>query len=204
MILIGRNTSPFTRRIAVVMQLLGIRHERRLLSATTNPLEIQPFNPMIRVPTLVLDDGTMLCDSHTILHYIMADRDAEALLPAAGAARTRTLEISGIAISIMEKAVALFVEARLREEFASRPAEEERLRNQIHAGFRLLESKLVHTAEPAMLAGIDAVCAYDFVHVLPESVWTRDEQRFRALAALSAQWNHAGPMRDFPLEIARR
>lgn len=198
MILIGTNLSPFTRRIAVAMHLLGIRYERRLLSTQKDAAELRKFNPIGRAPTLVLDDGTSLCDSGVILHYLLGQYAAERLLPPSGAARVRALTICGIAVSTMEKATALFVEARLRNAGTRRPAEEVRLANQVRVGLELLDAR-VRDCEPAALATIDAVCAFDFLRALPAQVWSGDERKCGALAALSDSCNRQGALRDFPI-----
>ena len=72
--LIGRNLSPYTRRVAVAMNVLGIAHERAYLTpwqeAQAN--EIRAANPLTRVPILVLDDGERLIESGAILDHLMA------------------------------------------------------------------------------------------------------------------------------------
>jgi glutathione S-transferase len=192
-ILLGTNQSPFTRRVAIAMQLLGIDYERRLWNTQKHAAELRHYNPMVRAPTLILDDGTMLVDSTTILHYLFGAHRSEVLLPAD---RTRVLAISGIAVSTMEKSTALFVEARLRSNGTPRPAEEEKLRDQIRTGLELLNSRFEPEREPLSLAVVDAVCAYDFTKIIPASVWSPDEQELVALAALSQRWNRNSPFRE--------
>ena len=59
MILIGMFDSPFVRRVAVSMNLLGIAFEHRNWSVGKDFELIRQFNPLGRVPTLV-DGGGML------------------------------------------------------------------------------------------------------------------------------------------------
>jgi hypothetical protein len=88
MILIGMFDSPFVRRVAVSMRLLEIPFAHRNWSVGKDQSEIRRYNPLGRVPTLVLDDGETLVESSAILDYL-DDRvgPARALLPPTGADR---------------------------------------------------------------------------------------------------------------------
>lgn len=193
MILLGTNLSPFSRRVAIAMRLLGIDYERRLWSTQKDAAELRRYNPMVRAPTLILDDRTMLVDSSAILHYLLGEYAGETLVPPPGPARTRVLAISGIAVATMEKATALYVEARLGSEGAPRPAEEEKLRDQIRSGLDLLNARLDPERESLTLATIDAVCAFDFMQMIPDRVWAGEQRKSAALVALSGKWNREGP-----------
>ena len=57
MILIGQYDSPFVRRTAIAMRLYGLGYEHRPWSTFGDAEKIRPYNPLLRVPTLVLDDG---------------------------------------------------------------------------------------------------------------------------------------------------
>jgi glutathione S-transferase len=60
MILIGMFDSPFVRRVAVTLNLLEIPFEHRNWSVGKDFELIRRYNPLGRVPTLVLDDGDAL------------------------------------------------------------------------------------------------------------------------------------------------
>jgi glutathione S-transferase len=70
MILIGQYDSPFVRRVAIAMRLYGLGFEHRPWSTFGQGDEIAAFNPLRRVPTLVLDDGEALIESTAILDYL--------------------------------------------------------------------------------------------------------------------------------------
>jgi glutathione S-transferase len=70
MILIGQYDSPFVRRVAIAMRLYGLGFEHRSWSTFGEGDEIAAFNPLRRVPTLVLDDGEALIESTAILDYL--------------------------------------------------------------------------------------------------------------------------------------
>ena len=67
--LIGMLDSPYVRRAAIAMQLLGLRFEHRALSVFRTFDEFSRINPVVKAPTFVCDDGTVLMDSTLILQY---------------------------------------------------------------------------------------------------------------------------------------
>ena len=68
--LIGHYDSPFVRRVGVSLHVLGIAFERSLLSVFSDADAMRAFNPLVRVPALVLDDGECLIDSAAILDHL--------------------------------------------------------------------------------------------------------------------------------------
>mgnify|MGYP001992214805 CR=1 FL=1 len=70
MILIGRNVSPFVRRVAALMRLLEIDFEQRFLATADSIDDIAKYNPLGRVPSLVLDNDEILIDSSAIIKYL--------------------------------------------------------------------------------------------------------------------------------------
>jgi len=141
--LIGRNLSPYTRRVAVAMNLLGVPHERLTLSpwSEAQAKEIRAQNPLTRVPILVLDDGETLIESGAMLDYLMERvRPAKALIPPAGKPRRDCLRIMALGTGVMDKGVAAFYER------TKRPAEKvhapwhEHLAGQLAGGLAALEA----------------------------------------------------------------
>ena len=116
MILIGQYDSPFVRRVAIAMTLYGLAFEHRPWSVFSDADKIAPYNPLLRVPTLVLADGEALIESHSILDYLdsLAPPGA-ALFPASGPARRKALQVAALATGAAEKAVSLFYELRLHQ-----------------------------------------------------------------------------------------
>lgn len=116
MILIGQFDSPFVRRVAIALTLYRLPYEHRPWSVFGDADKLRPLNPLTRVPTLVLDDGTVLTDSHLILaHLDHRVGPARALWPADEAARAGALRVVGLACGVADKAVSLFYEKRLHE-----------------------------------------------------------------------------------------
>ena len=112
--LIGMLDSPYVRRVAITAEFLGIRLERRQISVFQNYDEIRAINPMVKVPTLVLDDGRVLVDSSLIIDYLEAISDRPPLVPADLSPRVDALAAIGTAIVVNEKAVQLYYETNKR------------------------------------------------------------------------------------------
>jgi len=116
MMLIGQYDSPFVRRVGIALTLYGLPFEHRPWSVFGDAEKIRPYNPLIRVPTLVLDNGEVLIESHSILDYIDSLVPADRVMfPAAEPARHQALKIAALATGLGEKAVSLFYEKRLHQ-----------------------------------------------------------------------------------------
>ncbi len=115
MILIGQYDSPFVRRVAIAMRRYGIAYEHRPWSVFADADKIAEFNPLRRVPTLVLDDGVVLVESHAILDVIDEMAGPErALLAPSGPVRRDGLRVMSLATGFADKSVSLYLESLLR------------------------------------------------------------------------------------------
>ncbi|KND59249.1 Glutathione S-transferase subgroup 2 [Candidatus Burkholderia verschuerenii] len=117
MILIGQYDSPFVRRVAIALNLYGFEYEHRPWSTFGDADKIAEFNPLSRVPTLVLDSGEVLIESMTILDYLDEEAgDERAMIASSGAARRQALKVCALATGLADKAVALVYERVLHEQ----------------------------------------------------------------------------------------
>lgn len=191
MILVGRYLSPFVRRVAATMMLYGIPFERRVLSAVKDGDAVRGFNPLGRVPALVLDDGETLIESGAILDYLDQRVGPErALTPTSGTARRRALRLVAFATGAAEKSVAAVYERQRRPANKVHPPWAEHCEAQARAGFAALEA----AAGDGWLvdgrltqADVSAVCAYDFANVmLPGLLEARAYSKLAGLAARAA------------------
>jgi len=117
MILIGQYDSPFVRRVGIALTLYGMAFEHRPWSTFGDADKIRPYNPLTRVPTLVLDDGEVLIESHSILDYLDSLVPAEKrMFPLDQPARRHALKIAALGTGMADKAVSLFYEKVLHKE----------------------------------------------------------------------------------------
>jgi len=186
--LIGLFDSPYVRRVAISLRAMGLPFDHEPLSVFRDFDRFAAVNPIVKAPTLIADDGTMLIDSTLILDYL--DRVAlpgRRLVPEDPAAFLASQRIIGLALAACEKTVQIVYENKLR------PAEKQhrpwldRVEGQLLAAYDLLEA--AYAAMPAatrlMQADITAAVAWRFTAgVLPGVI---APARCPALAALSAE-----------------
>ena len=148
MILIGQYDSPFVRRVAIALKLYGFHFEHRPWSTFGDGEKIAPFNPLRRVPTLVLDDGEALIESTIILDYLDELAGLEkAMIARSGRERRHALKICALATGLADKAVSLLYERVLRKDHQS-TIWVERCEAQIGGVLDVLEKERAGVASP--------------------------------------------------------
>ena len=104
MILVGQYDSPYTRRVAISLRVLGIAYEHDTRSVFGDFDSMRKTNPLGRIPSLILDDGTALIDSSAILDWIDESVGPErALIPPSGLARRAALQRIALANGAVDK-----------------------------------------------------------------------------------------------------
>jgi glutathione S-transferase len=117
MFLIGQYDSPFVRRTAIALRLYGLPFEHRPWSTFGDGDKVAAYNPLRRVPALVLNDGEALIESGAILDYLDELVGPErAMIARSGAERRKHLRIVSLATGLGDKAVSLIYERVLRKE----------------------------------------------------------------------------------------
>ncbi|KAK0350098.1 hypothetical protein LTR94_030401, partial [Friedmanniomyces endolithicus] len=105
-------TSPFARKVRVAAHELGLSGELTLVQVNPWTEErLRTINPLSKVPTLVLEDGTVLFESTVICEYLDT-LGGRHLYPADGPERWRTLLLQGMAGGAMTAMGRLFAEER--------------------------------------------------------------------------------------------
>lgn len=147
MILIGQYDSPFVRRVAIAMRIYGMSYEHRPWSVFGDAQKIAAYNPLMRVPTLVLNTGEVLIESHAILDAL--DQLAPpglAMMPAGGAERREAMKVCALATGLADKAVSLVYETAVHNR--ATPAWVERCLSQIAGCLGELERSRTARATP--------------------------------------------------------
>ena len=146
--LVGMLDSPYVRRVAVSLQMLGLHFEHEPLSVFRTTKEFQQINPVVKAPTLVCDDGTTLMDSTLILEYAEALAWPHTLVPHGLPGLQCDLRLTGLALAACEKSVQIVYERGLR------PAEKRhepwlnRVSAQLLAAYDTLENELIRAPLP--------------------------------------------------------
>jgi glutathione S-transferase len=189
MLLIGQYDSPFVRRVAVTLKLYGMPFEHAPWSTFGDAGKIAAYNPLIRVPTLVLDDGFVLMDSVAILSFIDAEIGDDAAFLARKAPEHRDLlRFCALAAGVADKGVSLLYERVLRDH--ALPLWVERCRTQMAGGLDVLERERAARGAGALfghrLSHADIILATMLKFITEALPGEFDMARWPALAAHSA------------------
>jgi glutathione S-transferase len=138
--LIGMLDSPYVRRVAISMKLLGFDFEHLNWSVGADFERIREYSPLGRVPALVLDDGDVLPDSAPILDYLDELAGPErALVPRAGRERREALRLISLAVGAAEKGRDQLYEVVFRPAEKRHEPWSARCRAQMHGALAELE-----------------------------------------------------------------
>jgi glutathione S-transferase len=190
MILIGQYDSPFVRRVAIALKLYELPFEHQPWSTFGEGDRIAAYNPLRRVPTLVLASGEVLIESTAILDYL--DEwvgPGKAMVAARGPERRHVLKICALATGLADKAVSLLYEHVLRKKKASK-LWVERCEAQIGGVLALLEKERAAVKTPYWFgthighADIAVACVLRFAGEAHPQLF--DTARYPALAAHAA------------------
>ena len=143
MILVGQYDSPYVRRVAVSLRVLGLPYERDTRSVFGDFDSMRRTNPLGRIPSLVLDGGEVLIDSAAILDHIDETvGPGRALIPPSGPARRAVLRRVALACGVIDKAGGGVVYERLVRPSRYRWAEWiERCRTQAETALAALDAE---------------------------------------------------------------
>lgn len=187
--LIGMLDSPYVRRVAISLQLLGIRFEHQSLSVFRTFAEFQQINPVVKAPTLVCDDGEVLMDSTLMLEYAEVLARPHTLMPSNPKEFQHELRLIGLALAATEKSVQIIYERELRPPEKLHEPWVTRVTGQLLAAYGELQQELAHrpleiSSSGICQAGITIGVAWHFTRqMIPELVPAGD---FPHLVACSA------------------
>jgi glutathione S-transferase len=141
MILVGQYDSPYVRRVAITLHHYGMAFTRNPISVFANADQMAAINPVVRIPSLILD-GEVLIDSGAIIDTLDEMAGERALTPRSGVARRRVVQLTAVATGTMDKMGAYVYERHfhtpehVNEDWAAR------CKGQFLGGLTYLEQKL--------------------------------------------------------------
>ena len=199
--LIGMLDSPYVRRVAVSLQLLDLPFEHRSVSVFRGFDEFSRFNPVVKAPTLVCDDGGVLMDSTLIIDYAEAMAAPRSLMPRGLAERQRTLQLTGLALAACEKSVQIVYERNLRPVEKQHAPWVSRVQGQLTAALDGLETELARRPLVSTSVGIDqagVTCAVVWRFVREMQPELANAAKYPALHAYAEQAEHLPAFRNAP------
>ncbi len=173
--LIASKTSPYARKVRIV---LAERHldadwvDENVWAATT---QIQLFNPLGKIPVLVLDDGTALFDSRVIVEYLDGVTPGSRLIPENNRERAMVKRWEAMGDGIADAGIAIFLERKRAAELQSKDwiaRQFGKLESAIAAAARELGDRKFCHGEVFTLADIALACGLLWIEFrLPEVTW---------------------------------
>lgn len=112
--LIGSLSSPFTRKARIVLAEKKIDYQLVLEDVWAPSTTIHQFNPLGKVPCLVMDDGEAVFDSRVICEYVDTLSPVGKLIPQPGRERIEVRCWEALADGILDAAVLIRVEGTQR------------------------------------------------------------------------------------------
>lgn len=204
--LFGSYRSPFVRRVAITMNTFGMPFEHMDVPVFDNPDDINKYNPLTRVPTLVLDDGEVLIESYAMLDALdeMAGPE-KALCPASGAARRHVMRVTAAAVGTMDKSQWAAYETRFHPKEKVHQPWIDHNDKSVKGGLAFLNDLATEAGDSGWLAGTDAlsqadisgVVAYGFACMARPKLGVAEA--YPALAAFAARMEATAPFKASPL-----
>ncbi len=202
MLLIGMFDSPFVRRVAVTLKLLDLPFEHANWSVGKDFDRIREYNPLGRVPTLVIGRNEILFESGAILDYLDELVGPErALLPRSGAERRLALNLMAMATGAAEKGVLQVYEGVFRPESKRHQPWLDRLRTQMNMSLAAIDRYVGERGVSQWLIGkrmsqadITVACAFTFLNDTLRVA--SDHVMFQSLATLANRCESLPPFQE--------
>ena len=163
--LIGMLDSPYVRRTAISLEVLGVHFEHEAVSVFSTFEKFQAINPVVKAPTWVCEDGEILMDSSLILQYVES-KHTRSLWSTDPTERQHDYRAVSLALAACDKSVQIVYERNLRPKEAQYEPWIERVTGQVLAAYSGLEQEVQKRKEAFATghtqASITAAVAWQF------------------------------------------
>ncbi|OXC73538.1 glutathione S-transferase [Caballeronia sordidicola] len=192
--LIGMLDSPYVRRVAICLKLLKLDFGHRPVSVFRDFEEFRKLNPVVKAPTLILDDGQSLMDSTLILDYVTAIAgSAVTSIPDRADDRLRATRLTGLALAACDKTVQIVYERNLRPVEKQHEPWIDRVSVQLLAAYAELEAEVGLATLPLDAgrlgqAGVTVAVAWRFTQMMvPKIVVAAEYPNLQSFSAFAEQ-----------------
>ena len=184
--LIAALASPYSRKVRIVLAEKKIEYEFIIENPGDPATRVPEYNPLGKIPVLILDDNTTLFDSRVIVEYLDHASPVGRLIPDDTRARIQTRRWEALADGCTDAANAVVVEKRRA---ADKQSAEWIVRQQgkIDRALKVMSEELGNrtwcSGDHYSLADIAVGCALGYLDMrLPDIQWRRDYQNLEKLA----------------------
>jgi len=191
--LIASPTSPYARKVRIVMAEKRIECELEMMDVWSPQTRIQEFNPLGKVPCLIMEDGGAVFDSRTIVEYLDTLTPVSHLIPGNGRERAEVRTWEALADGLIEAGILVRLEHTQRPAAQQSATWTERQMSKVHAALRAaaagLGERLWCNGQAYTLADIALGCALSWLEFrFPSIDWRNPHPNLaRHLDKLSAR-----------------
>ena len=177
--LIGSLTSPYVRKVRVVLAEKKLDYTFLLEDVWSADTTIQQSNPLGKVPCLLMEDGVAMSDSRVIVEYIDTLTPVGKLIPGLGRERAEVKRWEALADGILDAAILVRLEKTWRPAELQSEQWIERQMRKVNAGLQTISADLGDApycvGTHLTLADISVGCALDWLTFrFPEISWRVD------------------------------
>ena len=176
--------SPFARKTLMTIRIKGLEgrvQEVAEADAAAVYKSIRGANPLYRIPTMLLDDGTVVQDSHVICEYLDLLKAEPRIIPADPMERIRVLTLASLADGLIEAALTIVMEWRFRPQEKWVQSWLDRQQAKIVASLVWFEENLKPIGATPNYGEITTACALGYLDFRHKGAW-------RAKHPKLAQW----------------
>ena len=167
-------SSPFGRKVKMATYILGFDDQvTPVLTDTLDPNDsICEVNPLGKIPALE-DDGTTYYDSRVIMEYLDAKAGGGKIIPASGPTRYEALTRAALMDGILDAAILVIYERRMRPEDKYVESVVERQRGKIIRGLEAIAAENRSYSNGAMpdVGEIGLACVLDYLDFRKQVNW---------------------------------
>ncbi|SNT14510.1 glutathione S-transferase [Noviherbaspirillum humi] len=177
--LIGSLTSPYVRKVRIVMAEKKLDYELVLENVWSPDTKIRQSNPLGKVPCLVMEDGGAMFDSRVIVEYLDTLTPVGKLIPPHGRERAEVKCWEALADGVLDAGILARLEKTLRPEEQQSESWISRQNDKIHGGLKAMSAGLKDTpfctGNHYTLADVAVGCALGWLSFrFPEIAWRED------------------------------
>lgn len=165
--------SPFGRKVKLAANILGLIGKIRIETTDTNDPgdSIRQQNPLGKIPSLILEDGTAVFDSRVILEYLDAQAGGGKIIPRDGTARFDALRLQALADGMMDASILQVYEKRFRAEDRRDAKWVEYQADKVTRAMNVLEAAPPPLSSPPDVGQITLACALGYLDLRFEGKW---------------------------------
>jgi glutathione S-transferase len=184
--LIGSLSSPYVRKVRIVMAEKKLDYTFVLEDVRAPDSTIQLSNPLGKVPCLIMEDGGAMFDSRVIVEYLDTLTPVGKLIPAQGRERAGVKCWEALADGVLDAAVLVRLEKTQRPAAQQNQAWIDRQMGKVNAGLKAMSSGFAETAfctgNHYTLADVAVGCALGWLSFrFPEIDWREDHPNLAKL-----------------------